>query len=640
MKREKEKLRKWQERLAKSQQAYDKEVHKMDTRESLYRGDNGLRPLTEKDRGKKGEPLTATHVWNIIAENIESEIDSNIPQPKVTAVRKEDEEKARLIEDMLRNEIDRLPIEELNDIQERTALIQGATGFLIDWDNTKRTHTTVGEIVVESVHPKQFIPQDGVYTCVEDMDYFFLKQAQTKEYIKARYGVDVDDESESEPEIKSYEEETASDELVTQYIAYYRNEDGTVGRYSWVNDIQLEDYDDYQARRLRRCKKCGSREMLEMTATLPTEDGIPVEMTRDVPSGACKFCGSNSWEQVTEDFEELDYDIRTNLGKTIPAETVVVQNGEPIRQKTRIPFYKPLRFPFYLQKNVSVFGQLLGDSDVDKIADQQNTINRLSKKIIDRIIKAGTRVSLPPDSSIDIDPNDEETWRFQNAADKALVDVYQFEGNLEYELKYRNEVYEESRRILGITDSMQGRRDATATSAVAKQFSAAQAAGRMESKRVMKAAAYANLFEMIFKLKLAYSDEPRPVVSKDKNGENIYKEFDRYDFLEQDAAGEWYWNDRFLFSIDAAAGLASNREAMWQETRMNLQTGAFGDPKSVETLVLFWTKMELLHYPGAGETKAHLEEMLQREKEKIQQVPGPQGLNGNLTPIQQNMQMI
>ena len=48
---------------------------------------------------------------------------------------------------------------------------------------------------------------------------------------------------------------------------------------------------------------------------------------------------------------------------------------------------------------------------------------------------------------------------------------------------------------------------------------------------------------------------------------------------------------------------------------MNLQTGAFGDPANTETLVLFWTKMELLHYPGAAETKAYLEKKLQREQQ-------------------------
>lgn len=52
---------------------------------------------------------------------------------------------------------------------------------------------------------------------------------------------------------------------------------------------------------------------------------------------------------------------------------------------------------------------------------------------------------------------------------------------------------------------------------------------------------------------------------------------------------------------------------------MNLQTGAFGDPAATETLVLFWTKMEMLHYPGAGQTKKYLEEKLQREQETQKQ---------------------
>lgn len=51
---------------------------------------------------------------------------------------------------------------------------------------------------------------------------------------------------------------------------------------------------------------------------------------------------------------------------------------------------------------------------------------------------------------------------------------------------------------------------------------------------------------------------------------------------------------------------------------MNLQTGAFGDPASLQTLVLFWTKMEMLHYPGAGETKSYLEEELRRQAQMQQ----------------------
>ena len=52
---------------------------------------------------------------------------------------------------------------------------------------------------------------------------------------------------------------------------------------------------------------------------------------------------------------------------------------------------------------------------------------------------------------------------------------------------------------------------------------------------------------------------------------------------------------------------------------MNLQTGAFGDPSNIKTLILFWQKMNLLHYPGAGETLAYLENEL-AEQQKMQQI--------------------
>lgn len=227
-----ERLSLWQSRLSHNADAYSVEERLMDERETLYKGDNvTVAPLTTRDTQKDGSRKKATHVRNIISENIESMINSAIPQPKVTARRKKDEIKAKLIEDMIRNELDRMPFETFNDIMERTVPIQGGALFLVEWDNTLRTHTTVGEVVVSTIHPKQIIPQDGVFG-VEDMDYIILKVPQTKEYIKRKYGVDVLDESESEPEIKGTD--TTADDLVTQYIAYYRGDKG-IGVYSWVS---------------------------------------------------------------------------------------------------------------------------------------------------------------------------------------------------------------------------------------------------------------------------------------------------------------------------------------------------------------------------------------------------------------------
>lgn len=260
---------------------------------------------------------------------------------------------------------------------------------------------------------------------------------------------------------------------------------------------------------------------------------------------------------------------------------------------------------------------------MDKIGDQQNTVNRIESKIIDKLLRSGSYLVLPDNADIRADAEDMKLIRPGDPAAAQMIAVKDLEGNISQDLAYLEQVYEEARQIVGVTDSFQGRKDSSALSGRAKEFSAAQAAGRLESKRVMKDAAYSALFEAMFKFKLAYADEKRPVTARSIEGNPVYEEFNRYDFLEQDDAGEWFWNDQFLFSCDATAPLANNRESMWQETRENLKSGAFGDPTLLETLILFWTKMELLHYPGASDTKAFLERRLEQEAMAVNQPDAP-----------------
>lgn len=661
------KLDEWKDRLAESDRDFAPEVDKMDKRERAYNGNRELKPLIpgEMDQGVR----KTSHVRNIIFENIESQISSSIPQPKVTPVRKEDEHLAEIIERFLRNELNRLPFEMINDMAERTVPIQGGVGFFVEWDNSKRTHCTIGEVHVSLIHPKQFAPQPGIYTGIEDMDWFIIKMPTTKNAIMRKYGVDVYDESDSEPDIKTVSSQTHTEEALTQYIGFEINETGGINRFSWVNDVVLEDLENYQARRQPVCTKCGrvrplhgqiianqaagvgnllpdpasgsegglipdevmaghlmAQQLAEQAVTgAGTLENIPVAAAEapepvKYDGGPCPWCGSEEFEDREQEYEQVMLPITTAGGVSIPGQVPGLDDmGNPVMKPTLIPFYKPDMFPIVLQRSVSVYGQLLGNSDVDAISDQQNTINRMEQKIIDRLLKAGCRVTLPDNVNFRIDSNDYEKWYIGNAADKHLIGLYEFKGNLQYELAYLSQVYEEARQILGITNSIQGRPDPTATSGKAKEFSAAQAAGRQESKRIMKNAAYAMVFELMFKNWLAYSDEPRPISFKNFKGETEYQEFNRYDFLKKDSDGQYYWNDQFLFSCDTTAPLASNREAMWQETRMNLQTGAFGDPKSTETLILFWGKMEELHYPGAASTKQYLEEKLQREQAAMQQ---------------------
>jgi hypothetical protein len=88
--------------------------------------------------------------------------------------------------------------------------------------------------------------------------------------------------------------------------------------------------------------------------------------------------------------------------------------------------------------------------------------------------------------------------------------------------------------------------------------------------------------------------------------------------LERDETGQWYYNVDYLFSTDNAATLASNREAMWQEMRMNYSTGCFGDPTNPETQLLFWQMMASLGYPMAERVKTQIEDKIKKQEQQMQ----------------------
>ena len=62
----------------------------------------------------------------------------------------------------------------------------------------------------------------------------------------------------------------------------------------------------------------------------------------------------------------------------------------------------------------------------------------------------------------------------------------------------------------------------------------------------------------------------------------------------------------------------SNREAMWQQIDMKLQSGAFGQLGTLETMRLYWSLMEKNHYPNAGDVLSQIEMMLAEQQEQAQ----------------------
>lgn len=662
------KLDKWQRRLKDANEAWN--TDEMDERERIYEGSS------EISKPFKDYPYSQTpHIQNIVFENIEAEVSSNIPMPKVSPIHEEDEHLAQIIEHYLRNELDRLPFEKINDAAERCVPIQGGAIYLIDWDDTLCTHDTCGATTVQLIHPKQLAPQPGVYE-IEDMDWIIVKIPTTKEAIQRKYGIRVDEESEAEPEIRGTGTESTDKANVTQNIGFERTETG-INRYVWVNDVELEDIEDYQARRQPVCRKCGRMRPLrgqiinnavqhrpqpETVDTADIRSRIAAQMMQDrlagmygaeedtggelmpgidyrserepdkYDGGACPWCGGAEFEDKAQEYEEVYLPMQTKGGVTIPGAKPDIVDGAAAMVPTKIPYYKPGFYPIVVQRNVSTFGKLLGSSDVDAIKTQQNTLNIINEKIIRRLFRAGTKSTLPDSPNFTLNPEDEE-WRIANAAELNLIRTFDFSGNLQYELNYRALVYEEARNILGITDSFQGRRDTTAQSGKAKEIAAAQSAGRLESKRVMKDAAYQDIFRQMFHYALAYGDEPRPVSYYDENGDKKYEEFNRYDFLKKDeSTGRYYWNDEFAFGVDTATPLATNRAQMWQECRENLASGAYGNPQQLDALLLFWSRMEELHYPGAGSTKTHIAKQIEAAQQAAMQQTAVQPGAGNVPP--------
>lgn len=581
------KLEQWQEKYQKAKSSWSGTKEELLKYSALYEGTDEIETT---DPTLKGKVKKAKSVRNIIAENIDTIVDSNIPTPKVTAKREQDEIKADRIENFLRNELDRLPFETLNDEDERNTSIFGADIFLVEWNNNGGTHTTIGEIEVSLVDPTHFIPQANVKD-IKKADYIFFEVQMTKEQIKDKFNVDVSDQVNED-----------DDELMV-IMAYYRNrKEDCIGRYCWVNDKELEDIPDYFARILNVCKKCGQ-------VTYEKE---------------CKYCGSKAIERKRQDYEELYQPIVGENGEIkIPDRQVVYEidsMGNTIEQERpmRVDYYKINQFPIAFRKNISVNNKLLGESDVKRMKDQQNAIKKHETKMMEKLEAAGSIFTKPKGLKMTTNNEEMRIIEIEKPEQMGMIQTINLQADVTQDLQYIDYNYQASRYALGVTDSFQGRKDTTATSGKAKEFAASQTAGRLESKKVMKNACYADLFELMFKFMLAFADEPRSIVAKDKDGKVEYLEFNKYDFLEVDEAGEIYWNDEFLFSVDSAAALANNREAMWQETRMNLDTGAMGNPQEISTLIRFWTIMESLHYPKATQIKQQLQEQQEQETQMQQ----------------------
>ena len=595
---------KWRGKLETARIAYASTLKNITKMQGIY---EGTREVNGNPNTNIAAKDVAINVRNIAYELIESQVDSSIPMPKVTALHEGDEGLARSIERALVNKVKLLKLSILNDQMERIVPVQGGDFFLVEWDNSKGFHSNYGDVNVLEINPRQVIPQPGV-SRLEDMDYVFVQTAQTKKFVKDKYGVDVEDASEEYRDIRGEQDQNSLDtDLVTVNTVYYKN-DGKIGRFVWVDDYTLEDLEDYQARITRKCKECG----------YVTEEKV------------CPVCGSKKFEESVDEYQEIRIPIMQEAGIDEMGNPVQIDAEEVIT----IEYYKPDTYPLIVRKNVSKSDSLLGYSDVKVIEDQQDLIKKVGSKAAEKTLKGGSIVTLPRGVKLETTDKELKIARLDDPQQKSMIDILNMQVNIQQDLTMVNKAYEDARSTLGITDAFQGKYDPSAVSGTAKQYSINQAAGRLESKRVMKNDAYAKLYELMFKFWLAYADDPLPITGSGVNGEQDFDVLDKKDFVKQDAAGEYYWNDEFLFETDPTSTMMANREAMWQQIDMKLQSGAFGQLGSLETMRLYWSLMEKNHYPNAGDVLAQVEMMLQEQQmmqqQMAQQMPAEGGMPNDM----------
>ncbi len=517
-----------------------------------------------------GSTERASVVRNITYEVIESEINADIPVPKVdtscySTIR---DRNARAVERLSSALRSRLPFEELNDRDERYTYIYGGSVFYIEWDSTQTDNAGEGSVRVHLLSPLDFIPQPSIES-VEDMEYCFLHFTTTRAELMTKYGVSRDRLSLAECEYLADLDDPLGD-AVAIVVTFYRGEDGRVGKFVFSGELALLDIPDYYKRKVTVCKRCGN------------------------DAGLCQ-CEDPLIESVNIDTEE-----------------VTLADGRVVS----IPFYVPESFPIVVRKNTIGDMTLLGGSDCERIRSQQQAINKVESRILQKLLRAGVTPIMPEGTSITLSNavfgQIIKTRPGESAANYGKIDTT---PDISQDIMEADRLYDQAKRVLGISDALQGLDATTAESGYARQLKIARASSRLETKKRMKHLAYCKIYQLIFKHYLAFADEPRRFAYRDTFGRMHFTEFNRYDFIECDKDGNYYYDDSYLFTVDTNADAQYQSEALWEINLNNLERGTLGDKDSPTTLMRYWQLQDKAHFPYARENAEYFQDLINRRSD-------------------------
>lgn len=542
----------------------------------------------------------------VVYEFIESKVDNNIPLPKMSPKYKSDLPLVQVTEDYLKYNIDCIFTKYLNDRSERSTYVDGTSWYKIWWDSLDNSPESSGQVKVDICLADQIIPQPGI-TDWRKLEYIFEKEQVTLKRIWDLTGRRITPVASDTSELANPTGNTVDNSTITMITCYYLNEKRIVGRFAWAENTRqvIFNDEDWQIRKLRTCTKCGQ--------VVPQAD-------------ICPMCGSKSFKYKIPEKDILDEDLYVVYNPYEVGETQDPNQRDKYEKKlfaskgTEIPFYHVRMLPFVPRPAISSIESLYGLSEAAMILEMQDMINKMYTKMSDKTLAASAIVTKP--ARLNIKNTDEgiKVVDVRTSEEAAMVQLKQIMADTSQDMNTAMMIYESAKSSSGVTDSYQGKYDASATSGKAKEFAAMQTAGRMESLRIMKAAAFSGVYEIVLKYLLAFSDEPRKFVKVLPDGGVTEEEWNKYMFLDKTAEGEFYYRDDFQFSSDPAATLETNRVAMWQEIQSQFIQGCMGVPTDPRTLELFWNMMNEYQYPLAKLVLAGIKDNAQHLPAEIEQL--------------------
>lgn len=584
----------------------------------------------EGDMTIDNSDVDAVMGYNVTYELVESTKSPDIPQPSVTPnVRSGKTIRcARAIEQLCKRILNELAFEKMNDLDELVTYIFGGDPWAVEWDESITAPGVSGGVRVRPIGPRKFYPQPDI-TDADAMDYAFIAFNTTKEALERDYHIEPEEAEEADYD--HTDSITNTEEVVTVNVCYYRGENGEICKYTWSGDVELEDIEDYYARKIKRCKTCGSEE------------------------GVCR-CRKPKWVMEELEYEELTEDVVTSDGTIIPAMIPAIKNGEPITEKVFVPltdgagqailndsglpelteaeqpkmipnrirWYKPKKLPIVVRINVAKPDSMFGQSDCEFLRPLQQELNKVLSRLHEKIMGSEVVPVFPTDVTEDDCEYSGEPYEPGNGIFKRAIKLppgmtkdnfgtINTEVSISQDIAFAEYLYAKAKRLMGITESYQGNADTSAKSGKAKQIQVSQSAGRLQTKRVNKQLFYSELFRIFFELNLAYADEARPVPYIDEFGETQNLQFNRYDFLQYDPEkGEFYYDDRYSFAVDTSAASEEDKEAMWQLVMQMYGQGMYGAVGAPETLIRVWMALEKYGMPFARENVNYYKAMAER----------------------------